>query len=68
MKGVKKETIAKVLSETKVDEEKVASELLRKKMYKWKNLPPREARQKMAAFLARKGFDWDVIEKLTHKR
>ena len=68
MKGIKKEVIGQVLSNIKVDEEKVARELLNKKSYKWKNLPKREARAKMSAFLARKGFNWEAIEKVLGKR
>ena len=64
MKGIKKEVIDQVLSNIKVDEEKVARELLNKKSYKWKNLPKREARAKMSAFLARKGFTWEVIRRV----
>lgn len=64
MKGIKKEIIDEVLSETTVDEEKIARELLEKKTYKWKSLPSRKARQKMSQFLARKGFGWEIIEKV----
>jgi regulatory protein len=68
MKGIKKEVIGQVLSDIEVDEEKVARELLNKKSYRWKNLPKREARAKMSAFLARKGFNWEAIEKVLGKR
>lgn len=68
MKGIKKEVIGQVLSDIKMDEEKVARELLNKKSYKWRLLPKREARAKMSAFLARKGFDWEIIEKVLGKR
>lgn len=64
IKGIDKEIIDKVLSEEEVDEEKMARELIEKKAYKWKNLPPREARMKMSQYLAGKGFSWDVIEKV----
>lgn len=64
IKGIKKETIEEVLGETKVDEEKMAKELLEKKAYKWKNLPPREAKLKTSQYLAGKGFGWEVIEKV----
>ena len=67
MKGIKKEIIREVLEETEVDEKKIAKELLDKKSYRWKNLPKREARAKMSAFLARKGFNWEVIEKVLEK-
>lgn len=64
IKGISKEIIDEVLGEEVVDEEKLARELLEKKAYKWKNLGPREARQKMSQYLAGKGFGWDVIEKV----
>ncbi|MEK7113004.1 MAG: RecX family transcriptional regulator [Patescibacteria group bacterium] len=66
-KGIKKEIISEVLEETEVDEEKMARELLGKKAYRWKNLSKLEARQKMGAFLARKGFNWEIIEKVLNK-
>lgn len=64
IKGIDKEIIDEILVEEVVDEEKMARELLEKKMYKWKNLEPRIARQKMSQYLAGKGFGWDVIEKV----
>jgi len=45
-------------------EEKMAKELIARRSYKWKNLPAREAYQKMSQYLAGKGFSWDVIEKV----
>lgn len=63
-KGIKKETIDKVMGETKVDEEKMARELIDKRAYKWKTLSAREARRKISQYLAGKGFSWDVIEKV----
>ena len=67
MKGIKKEVIAAVLSEFKIDEVKIAKTLLAKKAYKWQHLPSRDGRQKMAQFLARKGFNWEIIEKVLKK-
>lgn len=64
IKGIKQETIDEVLGAEKVDEEKMARGLLEKKAYKWKNLPPREARLKKSQYLAGKGFGWDIIEKV----
>jgi len=63
-KGISQDTIDDAFGDTIVDEEKLAKELLDKKMYKWKNLEPREAKQKMSQYLAGKGFGWDVIENL----
>jgi regulatory protein len=67
IKGIKKDVIATVLSELKLDEVKIAKALLTKKAYKWQNLPQREAKQKKAQFLARKGFNWEIIEKVLKK-
>ena len=67
MKGISKEIISNKLSDLKVDEVKIATELLAKKEYQWKGLPKREARQKKGAFLARKGFTWEIIEKILNK-
>ena len=64
MKGIAKEIIMRVLSETEVDETKIARELLAKKAYKWKGLPKREASLKISQFLARKGFGWEIIRKV----
>lgn len=67
-KGVDKEIIAETLSEIKIDEKKVAAEILEKKAYRWSKLPRLEAKRKMAQFLARKGFGWETIEKIIEKR
>ncbi len=64
IKGINSEIIKKVLGEEKVDEGKMARELLEKKMYKWRDLAPREARQKMSQYLAQKGFSWEIVEKV----
>ena len=60
-KGIKQEIINEILQDSPIDEEKSARQLLEKVSYKWKDLPNREARQKKAQYLARKGFSWDVI-------
>jgi len=64
IKGIKKEIIGEVLENTDVNEEKFAKDLLEKKKYKWKGLNKLIAKRKMSEFLARKGFDWDVIRKI----
>lgn len=63
-KGVDRNIIDDILEETKIDEEKMARDLIEKKMYKWKNLEPREAKQKMSQYLVGKGFSWEIIEKV----
>ncbi len=67
-KGIEKDIIQKVLGETKIDEEKIARELLEKKAYKWHALPRRQAGQKMLQYLAGKGFSWEIIEKAVKSR
>lgn len=68
MKGISRQIVEQVLAEMPMNEEKIARQLLEKKMIRWKNLPKREVRVKMGAFLARKGFDWETIEKVLGKR
>jgi regulatory protein len=64
VKGIKKEIIEKVIEGEKIDEEKIAKQLLEKKSYKWKNLPAREAKQKKTQYLMGKGFSWGIISKI----
>jgi regulatory protein len=64
IKGIGRETIDDILGEEVVDEEKMARELLDKKIYKWKDLGPREKKQKISQYLAGKGFSWEVITNL----
>lgn len=61
-KGIDRDLIKEVLDETKVDEEKIAFNLLKKRSYRWKNLGKLEAKRKMSEFLARKGFNWEIIK------
>src|SRR4030042_2813756 len=63
MKGIEKEIIDNVLYKLKINEEEIAKELLRKKIYRWKALPDSEKKRKMSEYLARKGFGWDIIKK-----
>lgn len=63
-KGIDKEIVENVLEETPIDEEKMARELLEKRAYKWAGLPEREARQKKFQYLAGKGFDFEIVEKI----
>lgn len=62
-KGVDKAKISQILEENPVDEEETARALLKKKTggqipKDWKE------RQKLAAFLGRKGFSFDVIQRV----
>lgn len=62
IKGIKKEIVDEILGETKIDEVKIAKDILAKKAYKWQPLEPRLARQKMSQYLAGKGFSWEAVE------
>jgi SOS response regulatory protein OraA/RecX len=61
-KGVDKKVIEEALSQKDIDEEKMAKKLIKKRSYKWEKYKGQEKRKKMADFLARKGFNWDVIK------
>ena len=61
-KGIDRDLINQILNEAKIDEQKIASQLLKKKKYKWEKLGKLKARKKMSEFLARKGFSWTVIK------
>jgi regulatory protein len=67
-KGISKNTIDDVLDKAPIDEEKMARELLERRDYKWANLDPKIAKQKKFQYLAGKGFDWEVIEKVVIKK
>jgi regulatory protein len=64
IKGIKSEVIEEVLGGEEIDEQKIAKDLIERRAYKWKNLEPREAHQKMSQYLSGKGFSWEVIEKV----
>lgn len=46
----------------KEDDLTLAKDLVRKKLPRYKNLEKKEICQKLGAFLARRGFDWDIIK------
>lgn len=63
-KGIDKEIVDNVIEETPIDEEKMARELLEKRSYRWEGLEEREAKQKKFQYLAGKGFDYEVVQKI----
>lgn len=65
IKGINKEIIDQVLESENVDEVAIAGNQLKKVMYRFEKYDKRLARQKMAQFLARKGFSWDIIKRVT---
>ncbi|MDD5415598.1 MAG: RecX family transcriptional regulator [Candidatus Daviesbacteria bacterium] len=64
-KGIDKEIIEEVLSEPfdfAQGEEELAKQALEKKMRVWKNLDHLEFNKKAYEFLARKGFEYEIIK------
>lgn len=60
-KGIDTNIIKNVLDDSEIDELKIAKELIEKKNYKWARYDEEERKQKIAQYLAGKGFSWDVI-------
>jgi regulatory protein len=63
-KGIDPNIVEDSLSDTKIDEEKMARQLIDKKMYKWEKLDSKIKKQKMSQYLSAKGFSWETIEKI----
>ena len=61
-KGVGEETAKAALEAISQDDEMETAVKLARKYLSGKRLEPREARQKCGAYLARRGFGWDVIK------
>lgn len=62
-KGIDKETVVKVTSDTSSEFED-ALKVVTKKKRLTANLSPFEAKRKISAFLSRRGFGWDTIERV----
>lgn len=62
-KGVAKEIVDEVLGgvESPEGEVELALQAAKKKSRSYQNLKPQEFKQKMGQYLARRGFDWEVI-------
>ena len=60
-KGIARDLIDETIEKLNLNEEKIAINLLEKKIYRWKNMDKNEAKAKMGQFLARKGFGWNAI-------
>ena len=61
-KGIDKEIIEKVLSETQTSEIDLAKVAISKKLERFLKLPELGAKQKISQFLARRGFSWETIK------
>ena len=64
-KGIERKLIDKLLLDTKVDEMKIAQKLLERKSRSWERYDSDQKKQKQMEFLARRGFGWELIKKLT---
>jgi regulatory protein len=65
-KGIAAEIIAGALNDEEantIDQVALAKKLVEKKLQKYKQLSREEIYQKLGAFLARRGFDWETIKK-----
>ncbi len=67
-KGINKEMVEEELGKLENDKLiELAEELVKKKMKIMKDLPYFEARKKLTAFLARRGFSWEIIKTVVAK-
>jgi regulatory protein len=68
-KGIDKNLIVKLLDcyLAQDKELELAEEVAKKKLKNLKNLPYLEARGKLSAFLARRGFGWEIIKEVVAK-
>jgi regulatory protein len=60
-KGVDREVIEQVLDETELNEHAAALDLARKRLPRLSNLDPQTRERRLADYLARRGYGWDVI-------
>lgn len=64
-KGVDREIVRSVIDEAELDETAAATELAKAKMRSLSKLEPEVARRRLAGFLARKGYTFDVVKRAT---
>jgi regulatory protein len=61
-KGVDREIVRNAIDEAGINEIEAATELARAKMRSYAKLEPEVARRRLAGFLARKGYNFDVVK------
>ncbi len=61
-KGVDGEVVDQTIEETEVDELPAAIELARKRVARLRELDPMVQRQRLAGFLQRRGYGWDIVK------
>ncbi len=65
-KGVDREVIDTVLAEAEHDEDHAALQAALAKAERYRNLPRPEFSQKLGAYLARRGFDYETVREAVH--
>jgi regulatory protein len=60
-KGVDRDLVADVLDDTDLDESTAARDLARKRLRSLAGLDEETQRRRLAAYLARRGYTWDVV-------
>ncbi len=66
-KGISKELIDNVLQDEEIEKETdldKAKKIAKKKILRYKNDEPKKQYEKLARFLASRGFDWDIIKEV----
>lgn len=63
-KGIDKELIDEILTESNIDQYSLALEAAKKKLSSYKSLDKVEFKTKMSRFLASRGFSWEGIKKV----
>jgi regulatory protein len=61
-KGVDREVVERVLDETDLDEQSAALDIARKRLRSLASYDEETQRRRLAAFLARRGYGWDVVK------
>jgi regulatory protein len=61
-KGVDREIVRNAIDEAGINEIEAATELARTKMRSYVKLEPEVARRRLSGFLARKGYNFDVVK------
>ena len=59
-KGVARDTVKETIAEADLDEQTAALDLARKKLRSYAGQEPPVVRRRLAAYLARRGYGWDV--------
>lgn len=62
-KGISREIIDKILGETKIDEGKIAKDLLEKRMPHWERIEKEKLKQKQLVYLVQKGFSFELAKR-----